>query len=135
MAERKTQETDASVADFIGTVPNETRRQDSIVVARLMENASGKKPKMWGTGIIGCGKRFYKYANGKQAEICKIGFAPRAKSLVFYLASFPDKSSLLKRLGKHSARGGCLYINKLEDVDIGVLEEILEKAYLRDSES
>lgn len=135
MAERKTQESNASVAEFIGAVPNETRRKDSFVVAKLMETASGKKPKMWGTSIIGCGKRFYKYANGKDAEICKIGFAPRAKSLVFYLAKFDGKVSLLKRLGKHSVRGGCLYINQLEDVDIDVLKEIVENAYLQSPEN
>ena len=129
MAKRKTQETNASVKDFISTVSNETRRKDSLIVAKLMQTVSGKKPKMWGASIIGCGKHFYTYANGQETEICKIGFSPRAKSLVFYLPKFDGKASLLKQLGKHSVRGGCLHINKLEDIDIDVLENLVENAY------
>lgn len=134
MAKRKTQETNASVGKFIGTVPNETRRKDSFAIANLMEAVSGMKPKMWGTSIIGCGKRNYTYANGEEANICKIGFAPRAKSLVFYLADFDGKASLLKKLGKHTVKGGCLHINKLTDVDMDVLKAILERDYLHNSE-
>ena len=135
MAKRKTHETNASIKEFIRTVPNETRRKDSLIVVQLMQTVSGKKPKMWGTSIIGCGKHFYTYANGQQGEICKIGFAPRANSLVFYLAEFAEKASLLKQLGKHRVRGGCLHINKLEDIDIDVLKNIVEKAYQQNSEN
>lgn len=135
MAKRKTQETNASIEEFIGTISNETRRKDGLIAAKLIETVSGKKPKMWGTSIIGCGKHYYTYANGQEAEICKIGFSPRAKSLVFYLAKFDGKVSLLKQLGKHSVRGGCLYITKLEDVDLDILAKIVEKAYLQNSEN
>ncbi len=134
MSRRKTQENDASVREFLRKVSNETRRKDSVVVAKLMETASGKKPKMWGTSIVGCGKHYYTYANGQEAEICKIGFAPRAQSLVFYLAKFDGKATLLKELGKHRIRGGCLHINKLDDINLDVLEKIVEKAYLQGSE-
>lgn len=135
MSKRKTQENNASVEEFIGAISNETRRKDSLIAAKLMETVSGKKPKMWGTSIIGCGKHYYSYANGQEAEICKIGFSPRAKSLVFYLAKFDGKVPLLKQLGKHSVRGGCLYITRLEDVDFDILAKIVEKAYLQKSEN
>ncbi len=85
---------------------------------------------MWGPSIVGFGKHYYKYANGKEAEICKIGFSPRSQSLVFYLANFRERASLLNQLGKHKVSGGgCLYINKLEDIDQNILETIIEKAY------
>lgn len=131
MAERKTQENDASVKDFLKSVANETRRKDSLVVADLMETVSGKKPKMWGPSIIGFGKHTFEYANGQVGAICKIGFAPRAQSLVFYLGNFEDRTKLLRKLGKHrTSGGGCLYINKLEDVDLDVLKTMIKKAYL-----
>jgi len=134
MPERKTRETEASVDAFIRTVANETRRNDSLIVADLMERASGVKAKMWGTSIVGCGKHHYAYANGQRAEICKIGFAPRARSLVFYLAAFDGKAELLDRLGKHQVRGSCLHIARLADVDLDVLGDILRRAFLHDAD-
>ena len=133
MYKRKTQENSTSVNAFLSTVANETRRKDSSVVTKLMETASGKKAKMWGTSIVGCGQHYYTYANGQEAVICKIGFAPRAQSLVFYLAKFDGKAELLKSLGKHKVKGGCLHINKLDDVNLYVLEEIVVKAYSQGS--
>ena len=95
-----------------------------------MEAISGKKAKMWGPSIVGFDKHRYKYKNGLDGEICKIGFSPRVQSLVFYLANFNDRDKLLKDLGKHkTSTGGCLYINKLEDVDLDVLEDIIDRAY------
>ena len=94
MPRRKTQENSASVEDFLNDVQNEIRRKDSFVVAELLETASGETPKMWGTSIVGCGKHHYEYADGQPAEICKVGFAPRARSLVFYLANFKGKADL-----------------------------------------
>lgn len=135
MSTRKTHENNASIREFLKTVSNETRRKDAIVVTKLMETVSGKKPKMWGTSIVGCGKHFYTYANGQEGEICKIGFSPRAQSLVFYLAKFDGKAGLLKKLGKHRVKGGCLYINKLDDIDLDVLGKIVEKAYTQNAET
>lgn len=129
MAARKTQENDADVGGFLSSVKNETRREDSFVVAELMESVSGMKPKMWGSSIVGFGKNHYAYADGRPGEICKIGFAPRAQSLVFYLANFDGRAKLLQKLGKHRIGRGCLYINKLEDIDLGVLEMIISRAY------
>ncbi len=130
MAERKTQQTKASVKDFIAGISNSKRRQDAAIVARLMESKSEEPPSMWGASIVGFGVHRYKYANGKDAEICKIGFSPRAQSLVFYLANFEGRVELLKQLGKHKiSGGGCLYINKLEDISMEVLGELIDKAY------
>ena len=130
MTERKTIENDADVEIFLKGVKNKTRRKDSIVVAKLMESVSGVKPKMWGSSIVGFGKHNYTYKNGRPAEICQIGFAPRAQSLVFYLANFDGRERLLQKLGKHRlSRSGCLYINRLQDVDIAVMETVIEKAY------
>ena len=133
MAEMKTVENNASVKDFLNGVKNETRREDSIAVSKMMARVSGKRAKMWGPSIVGFDKHQYKYATGREGVICKIGFSPRVQSLVFYLANFKDRVKLLKKLGKHkvsgSNGGGCLYINKLADVDLNVLEEIVDKAY------
>ena len=130
MAERKTQENTASVKDFLNNVKNARRRKDSLFVWKMMEAISGKKAKMWGPSIVGFDKHRYKYKSGLDGEICKIGFSPRVQSLVFYLANFNDRDKLLKDLGKHKiSTGGCLYINKLEDVDLDVLEDIIDRAY------
>lgn len=130
MAERKTTANNASVKDFIANVKNDKRRSDSVIVAKMMAKASGKRAKMWGPSIIGFGEHHYQHANGKEVSICKIGFSPRAQALTFYLGSSPERARLLKKLGKHKmSGGGCLYINKLEDVDTDVLQEMMSVAY------
>ena len=136
MTAKKTHESKASVADFLSRVPNEKRREDSRVVAKMMRRVSGKRAKMWGTSIVGFGKRVYAYADGSPGEICRIGFAPRAQSLVFYLGRFDGRARLLSKLGKHrTGSGGCIYVNKLADVDLDVLEEMMARAYERASAS
>jgi len=123
----KTTATKASVTDFIAAVKNETRRADAKVMLKLMADVTGWKAKMWGPTIIGFGAYHYTYASGHSGSICALGFSPRSSSLVVYVADFPGKEKLLKALGKH--KGGleqCLYINKLADVDAGVLRKILE---------
>lgn len=129
MVERKTRETRASVTEFINSVENETRRKDSKAVAKIMRDVSGKRARMWGPSIIGYGTSYYKLANGKQESICKIGFSPRQGALTFYLSRFPGKPALMKKLGKHRTSKACLYINKLDDVDLKVLEKIIRGAY------
>lgn len=130
MAERKTLPNAASVKDFIAGVKNEKRRADAAVVARMMAKASGKRAKMWGPSIVGFGEHHYKHANGENVSICKIGFSPRASALTFYLGNSPERARLLRKLGKHKmSGGGCLYINKLEDVDTEVLFEMMRVAY------
>jgi Domain of unknown function (DU1801) len=128
--DRKTQKNDANVRAFVNTVPNQTRRSDSLVVVKMMRAASGAAPAMWGPSIIGFGTHHYRYANGQQAEICRIGFSPRKQSLVFYLGHFPDRAKLLQKLGKcRVGSGGCIYVNRLQDVDLDVLQTIIGKAW------
>ena len=116
--------------DFLASVKNERRRRDAKAVMKMMREASGKQARMWGPSIIGYGVSHYTLANGKQESICRIGFSPRAQALVFYLGKFKDRASLLRKLGKHKGgAGSCLYINKLDDVDVGVLQQMISNAY------
>ena len=126
MAKSKTRPTAVSVGSFISAVENETRRQDAKTLVKLCEKATGWKAKMWGPTIVGFGTYHYTYKTGHSGSSCVVGFSPRKANLVFYVFGFPRKEELLQKLGKH--KGGleqCLYINKLVDVDIAVLEEIL----------
>ncbi|MCU1263942.1 MAG: hypothetical protein JWM21_260 [Acidobacteria bacterium] len=129
MAEAKTKLTGESVKEFIGKLSDEDRRKDCQVVVKLMSEATGAKPEMWGPSIVGFGRRLLKYAEGREAEWMMIGFSPRKTDLTLYIMqgtdAFPD---LLKRLGKHKARKSCLYIKKLADVDLDVLRELLKQS-------
>jgi hypothetical protein len=122
----KTKVTAVSVTDFISSLDNDTRRQDALVLVKMLKAITGWKPRMWGPSIIGFGAYHYTYDTGHSGSTCAIGFSPRKASLVVYAADFPGKEALLKQLGKH--KGGlkqCLYINKLADVDRKVLEKLL----------
>ena len=130
MAEMKTRPTEVKVKDFITTVENDTRRRDAEVLVKLIRKVTGLKPQMWGPTIIGFGTRNYQYESGRTGSICALGFSPRKAHLVFYLGNFPGLEGLLKKLGKH--KGGitsCLYINKLADIDMAVLEKIIAGSY------
>lgn len=131
MAARKTNATNASVRNFLNGIENESRRKDCKAVSKMMGAISGRKATMWGTSIVGFGKHYYKYADGSDAEICKIGFSPRKQAIAFYLANFKGKEKLLEKLGKYkiSGTGGCLYIGNLKDIDLNVLEQIIDRAY------
>ena len=118
MAKPKTVQTDASVDQFIESIPDELKREDGRAITKLMAKVTGEKPKMWGPSIVGFGKLHYQYANGKPAEICKVGFSPRARSFSIYMPKYPEHASLIKKLGKHKYSGGCLHITRLADVDI-----------------
>jgi hypothetical protein len=129
MAKRKTNQTDDSVDAFIASIEDDAKREDCRAITRLMAAATGKEPKMWGTSIVGFGKHHYQYANGKPAEICKVGFAPRARSFSLYLPKYPEHASLIKKLGKHKYSGGCLHVTRLADVDVEVLRRMVESAF------
>ena len=131
----KTQETNASVDEFIDSIEQAPKREDCRAIAKLMQSATGQKPKMWGTHIIGFGKHHYTYANGKPGEICNVGFAPRSRSFALYLSNFPGREKLLNRLGKHRFSGGCLHVVKLADIDEKVLADIVQKAYVKGNSS
>jgi len=122
----KTKQTSSSVADFINNVPDEQKRKDSEVVLKMMEKATKEKPKMWGSSMIGFGNVRYKSpASGREVDWFKIGFSPRKANLSLHLINLQQHADALKKLGKHKTGGGCLYINKLEDVDIKVLEKMI----------
>jgi len=126
----KTKETSASVEDFINSVKDEAKRKDSFVLLKLMQKASKEKPKMWGGSMIGFGNKIYKSpATGREVEWFKIGFSPRKANLSLHLVLDIKKYAAdLKKLGKHKTGAGCLYINKLDDVDIKVLEKLIDTA-------
>jgi hypothetical protein len=129
MANRKTNQTDDSVDQFIDSITDESKRADCRAITKLLAAATGEEPKMWGASIVGFGKHHYQYANGKPAEICRIGFAPRSRSFAFYLPNYPEHASLIKNLGKYKYSGGCLHVTRLADVDVEVLAHMIEKAY------
>jgi len=129
MAENKTKPTKLSVAAFIDAITDQTRRADAKTLARLMQSASGEKPKMWGPSIIGFGSYHYKYDSGREGDMPLIGFSPRKAAMVLYnMAACSDSDALLKKLGKHTGGKACLYIKKLADVDQKVLEILAVKS-------
>lgn len=126
MAELKTRQTDAAVADFLAAVPDAQRRADAGVLCALMARASGDPPAMWGPSIVGFGRYAYRYDSGRTGEMCRIGFSPRKAELVLYvLDGEGDQSAQLAELGKHRTGKGCLYIRRLADVDLEVLEGLI----------
>ena len=128
LAEIKTKQTSASVEDFINSVPDEQKRKDSYVIVEMMRKATGEEPKMWGSSLIGFGNKRYKSpASGREVDWLLIGFSPRKANLSLYLTMGIKKfDEYLKKLGKHKTGVGCLYINKLEDVDVKVLKEMID---------
>ncbi len=131
MSTLKTIVNDASVKDFINKVDDEQKRKDSFVLLELFTAITGEKPKMWGSSIIGFGKYHYKSERSRQeGDWLLTGFSPRKQNLTLYvLSGFEGTEELLKRLGKHKRSVGCLYINKLEDVDMKVVETIINKSF------
>jgi hypothetical protein len=127
VAEIKTKETEESVEDFLNSIADEQKRKDSFVVLKLMEKATGSKPKMWGSSIVGFGNVRYKSPKtGREVDWMQIGFSPRKANLSLYLMLSKAHADQLKKLGKHKTGAGCLYINKLEDVDMKVLEQMIK---------
>ena len=126
MAENKTQATEASVEDYFAAIDDDARRKDCEDLSKLMSKATKHKPKMWGTSIVGFGSYHYKYESGREGDSCLIGFSSRKGDISLYIvASFPDRDELLAKLGKHKTAKACLYIRKLSDVDLSVLESII----------
>lgn len=126
----KTKQTESNVEDFIQKLPDEQKRKDAALLLKMMETASKEKPKLWGTAIIGFGNKIYKSpATGREVEWFKIGFSPRKNNFSLHLVmDIKSQAATLKKLGKHKTGVGCLYINKLEDVDLKVLKGMIEAA-------
>lgn len=127
----KTQETEASVTDFINSIDNDVRRKDGFALLELHQQITGETPKMWGTSIIGFGKYHYKSEKSRQeGDMPLVGFSPRKSHLSFYLSfNFEGSEDLFAKLGKHKKGSGCLNIIKLADVDLNVLEKIVSRSY------
>lgn len=134
LAEIKTKPTAANVEDFINAVDNEQKRNDSFVLLDMMKEISGEEPTLWGGSIIGFGNKRYKSpTSGREVDWFLIGFSPRKANLSLYLTVSMNSydAATLEKLGKHKTGGGCLYINKLEDVDNIVLRELTQTAFLK----
>ena len=129
MAETKTKPTDVSVDFFLDGVAHPVRRADGKAVRAMMERVSGEPAVMWGPSIVGFGSYHYRYATGHEGDSPRLGFSPRSANLVLYVGGFPEYEALLARLGKHKCSKACLYVGKLADVDMAVLEEIARRTY------
>ena len=129
MAELKTKKNKASVEKFLNSVKDEKKREDSYIVLKLMKQITKADPEMWGTSIIGFGSYHYRYASGREGDWFVTGFSPRKQSLTLYIMSgFSKYPDLLKKLGKFKTSKGCLYINKIEDIDIKILKELIKQS-------
>ncbi len=129
LAEIKTKQTSSSVSDFIDGIQDEQKRKDIQVILKMMEKATKEKPKMWGSSMIGFGNVRYKSPNtGREVDWFKIGFSPRKANLSLHLMNLQKHEDALAKLGKHKTGVGCLYINKLEDIDVKVLEKMIAEA-------
>lgn len=125
MAEIKTKETKASVAEFIDKVEDPIRRKECKQIISLMKKHTKAQPKMWGPAIVGFGNIKLKYASGRELEWLIIGFSPRKAALTLYVLTQRESPEMMKKLGKHKTGKGCLYIKSLEDIDMKVLDQLI----------
>ena len=129
MAELKTKATSQSVEKFLNTVEDEARRKDCGVILRIMKKVTKAPPKMWGTTIVGFGSYHYKYDSGREGDWFLTGFSPRKQNLTFYIMPrFKRYDALLGKLGKYKTGKSCLYIKRLDDVDLEILEELISQS-------
>jgi hypothetical protein len=129
MSALKTQPTDADVEAFLNRIDDDQKRKDAFAILEIMREITACEPVMWGESIVGLGTYRYKYASGRQGEWFLTGFSPRKRSLTLYVMSGFDRfEDLLSRLGKFTTGKGCLYINKLDDVHLPTLRELLERS-------
>ena len=129
MADVKTTRNDQSVEAFLNTIAEARKRQDCFTVLELMKQVTGMEPAMWGSSIVGFGSYHTKYASGREGDWPLIGFSPRKQNITLYLMSGLDRyGAVLQRLGKFTTGGACLYIKKIEDVDLAALKEIIEQS-------
>lgn len=127
MAELKTKPTEASVKEFFNKIPDKERRDDCVAIAKLMEEATKAKPKMWGPSIVGFGSFHYKYDSGREGDWLLIGFSPRKSDLTLYLMmGFQQHAELMQQLGKYKTGKSCLYIKRLSDVHVPTLKKLIK---------
>lgn len=129
MAKNKTIETKASVAGFLKTITDAKKRTDFSAIIELITRTTELEPKMWGTAIVGFGSYHYKYESGREGDAALAGLASRANAITLYLgSSFDKREELLAKLGKHKIGGGCIHIQKLEDIDTGILMKMVKNS-------
>jgi Domain of unknown function (DU1801) len=130
--ENKTKATSASVSGFIAAIPDAAKRADAKALIKMMQEATGEKPKLWGPSIVGFGSHHYVYESGREGDMPVVAFSPRKPALVLYIAATdPPNKPLLAKLGRHATGKGCLYIKKLADVDGKILETMIARAVAR----
>lgn len=122
----RTTKTDAAVEDFLARVEPAERQADGRTATALMARLSGEAPAMWGPSIIGFGRYHYRYDSGREGDMCRIGFSPRKAELVFYLAGLDEED--FAPLGKHRRGKGCLYVKRLDQIDMAVLEALIVRS-------
>jgi hypothetical protein len=129
MAELKTKVNDASIDAFIESVDDESKRKETYAILEMMRKSAKTEPKMWGSAIIGFGDYHYVYASGREGDWFLIGLSPRKQNLTLYVMGGWDyNAELLAKLGKHSMGKGCLYIKRLSDVNITILEQLIDES-------
>lgn len=130
MAELKTKVNTGSVKAFVESVEDPQRKKDAQVLSKLMRQRTRKQPKMWGDAIVGFGSFHYKYASGREGDWFIVGFSPRKQAMSLYLmAGFQRFEPLMKKLGKYKTGKSCLYVKKLDDIDLDVLTELIDQAF------
>ena len=129
MVEPKTKPTTESVEAFLNTIPDEQKRADAFAIAKLMKQVTRAEPEMWGSSIVGFGRYRLKYASGREGDWPLVGFSPRKQNLTLYImAGFEGYPELLKKLGKFKTGKACLYVNRLTDVDLPTLKELVKQS-------
>ncbi|MCA9944369.1 MAG: DUF1801 domain-containing protein [Anaerolineales bacterium] len=135
MSENKTRPTDDSVIEFLNNIDHPTRREDGLVLLKMMEDITGETAVLWGS-IVGFGSYHYKYESGREGDMPLIAFSPRKQSMTLYIMpGFDEYEDLLAKLGKHKIGKACLYVNKLADVDKSVLHSLIQHAYVHMKET
>ena len=131
MTELKTKKNKSRVMNFINSIDHEGKRKDAMEILEMMRKITGEQPKMWGSSIIGFGDLHYKYASGREGDWFKCGFSPRKANISMYLmqCDISRAQDLLDQLGKHKTGKGCLYINKLADINKEILKIIIKESY------
>jgi hypothetical protein len=128
--QNKTQLNEGSVFDFLNSVENEKKRDDAFKICEIMNDITGHPPKMWGQSIVGFGQYHYKYASGREGDFMAVGFSPRKANLTLYImAGFDRYDELMAALGKYKTGKSCLYVKKLEDVNMDVLKTLIKESY------
>lgn len=130
MAEPKTKKTKASVTAFLNTVTDPERRKDCKTLVSLMKRITGSAPSMWGDSIVGFGSYHYKYASGREGDWPEVAFSPRKQNLTVYVMTGFD-TPLMKKLGSYKTGKSCLYLNRLADIDLGILEQLIRDSVAR----